>query len=72
MAIPLPVDQTRNLTLATRTPRGGGLKLLWRLRRTAKMANALSYGGALRGRMLMLADIKGASADSDQRESSQN
>ncbi len=62
MAIPLPVDQTRNITLATRTPSGmwEGVKLLWRLRRTAKTGKPiLSYGGALQGRMLMLADAKG-------------
>jgi 3-oxosteroid 1-dehydrogenase len=58
MAMPLPVDQTRNITLATRTPRGmwEGVKLLWRLRQTQKRGKPiLSYGGSLQGRMLMLA-----------------
>lgn len=62
MTIPLPVDQTRNITLATRTPRGmwEGVKLLWRLRRMAKTGKPiLSYGGALQGRMLMLTAAKG-------------
>ena len=62
MAMPLPVDQTRNITLATRTPRGmwEGLKLLRRLKQAAKTGKPiLSYGGALQGRMLMLADAKG-------------
>ena len=62
MAMPLPVDQTRNITLATRTPRGmwEGLKLLRRLKRGEKTGKPiLSYGGALQGRMLMLADAAG-------------
>lgn len=62
MAMPLPVDQTRNITLATRTPRGmwEGIKLLWRLRRGQKTGKPiLSFGGSLQGRLLMLADAKG-------------
>lgn len=62
MVLPLPADQTRNLTLATRTPRGmwEGVKLLWRLRQMARRGKpVLSYGGSLQGRMLMLADAKG-------------
>jgi len=63
MAIPLPADQTRSITLATRTPRGmwEGVKLLMRLKRAAKrgIPPHLSYGGALQGRMLMLSDAKG-------------
>lgn len=62
MAMPLPTDQTRNITLATRTPRGmwEGVKLLWRLRKAAKTGKPmLSFGGALQGRMLMLADKAG-------------
>ncbi len=62
MALPLPVDQTRNITLATRTLRGmwEGVKLLRRLRRTAKTGKPLlSYGGSLQGRMLILANAKG-------------
>lgn len=59
MVMPLPADQTRNITLATRTPRGmwEGIKLLWRFRQIAKRGKPiLSYGGSLQGRMLMLAD----------------
>ena len=60
MAMPLPVDQTRNITLATRTLAGmiQGAKLLWRFRKIAKRGGLpiLSYGGSLQGRMLMLAD----------------
>lgn len=62
MVVPLPVDQTRNITLATRTPRGmwEGVKLLWRMRKAAKRGKPiLSFGGALQGRMLMLADKAG-------------
>ncbi|MBP7335649.1 FAD-binding protein [Niveispirillum sp.] len=62
MVMPLPVDQTRNITLATRTPRGmwEGVKLLWRLRQAYKTGKPmLSFGGSLQGRMLMLADAKG-------------
>lgn len=62
MAMPLPADQVRNITLATRTPRGmwEGVKLLWRLRRTARTGKPmLSFGGSLQGRMLMLADKAG-------------
>jgi 3-oxosteroid 1-dehydrogenase len=62
MAMPLPVDQTRNITLATRTPRGmwEGVKLLWRFRQIKRRGKPiLSYGGSLQGRMLMLADAAG-------------
>lgn len=62
MAMPLPTDQARNITLATRTPRGmwEGVKLLLRLRRAAKTGKPiLSFGGALQGRLLMLADRAG-------------
>jgi len=62
MLLPLPTDQTRNIGLATRTPRGmlEGLKLLWRMRKVRKSGKpVLSFGGALQGRMLMLADKAG-------------
>ncbi|WP_044564042.1 FAD-binding protein [Azospirillum sp. B4] len=62
MVVPLPVDQTRNITLATRTLKGmwEGVKLLLRLRRMARTGKPiLSYGGALQGRMLMLSEAKG-------------
>jgi 3-oxosteroid 1-dehydrogenase len=62
MAMPLPVEQTRNITLATRTLPGmiQGARMLLRLRRGAKTGKPmLSYGGSLQGRMLMLADQKG-------------
>lgn len=62
MAMPLPADQTRNITLATRTLPGmiQGIKLLWRLRQMAKRGKPiLSYGGSLQGRLLMLADKAG-------------
>jgi len=62
MVMPLPTDQTRNIGLATRTPRGmwEGAKLMWRLwlgNRRGKPI--LSYGGSLQGRMLLLADRAG-------------
>jgi 3-oxosteroid 1-dehydrogenase len=62
LVMPLPADQTRNISLATRTARGmwEGAKLLWRIwlgNRRGKPI--LSYGGALQGRMLMLADRAG-------------
>ena len=59
MAMPVPVTRLREITLATRTPGGmwEGLKLLYRLRRAQKTGKPiLSFGGALQGRMLMLAD----------------
>lgn len=62
MAVPLPVDQTRNITLATRTLAGmiQGAKMLWRLRQMAKRGKPiLSYGGSLQGRLLMIADRMG-------------
>jgi 3-oxosteroid 1-dehydrogenase len=62
MAMPLPVEQTRNITLATRTLPGmiEGAKMLLRMRRAAKTGKPmLSYGGSLQGRMLMLAHAKG-------------
>ena len=62
MVMPLPVDQTRNITLATRTLSGmwQGIKLLWRFRQIRKRGKPiLSYGGSLQGRMLMLADAAG-------------
>ena len=62
MVLPLPVDQTRNITLATRTLAGmwQGIKLLWRFRQMKKRGKPiLSYGGSLQGRMLMLADKAG-------------
>jgi 3-oxosteroid 1-dehydrogenase len=57
MALPLPVDQARNISLATRTLRGmmTGAMLLWRVRQGEKHGKPiLSFGPALQGRMLML------------------
>jgi 3-oxosteroid 1-dehydrogenase len=62
MAMPVPADQTRNITLATRTLAGmiQGAKLLWRFRQIRRRGKPiLSYGGALQGRLLMLADRAG-------------
>jgi 3-oxosteroid 1-dehydrogenase len=62
MAMPLPADQTRNITLATRTLAGmiQGAKLLWQLRRMKQRGKPiLSYGGSLQGRLLMIADGMG-------------
>ena len=62
MAMPVPADQTRNITLATRTVAGmiQGAKLLWRFRQIRRRGKPiLSYGGALQGRLLMLADKAG-------------
>jgi 3-oxosteroid 1-dehydrogenase len=62
MAMPLPVEETRNITLATRTLPGmiQGAKMLLRMRRAARTGKPmLSYGGSLQGRMLMLAHAKG-------------
>lgn len=62
MAMPLPVEQTRNITLATRTLPGmiQGARMLLRMRKAAKTGKPmLSYGGSLQGRMLMLASEKG-------------
>jgi 3-oxosteroid 1-dehydrogenase len=68
MAMPLSVEQTRDITLATRTPAGmlAGMKVLWRLRRAAKTGKPLlSYGGSLQGRLLMLAHEKGVAIRTD-------
>jgi 3-oxosteroid 1-dehydrogenase len=68
MLMPLPVDQTRNITLATRTLAGmwQGVKLLWRFRQIAKRGKPiLSYGGSLQGRLLMLADKAGVEFRTD-------
>jgi len=62
MVMPLPTDKARDITLATRTPRGmwEGIKLLWRMRQVKKRGKpVLSFGGSLQGRMLMLADQAG-------------
>jgi len=62
LAMPLPADQTRNISLATRTPRGmwEGAKLMWRIWQGNRRGKPiLSYGGALQGRMLMLAERAG-------------
>jgi len=63
MLMPIPVDQTRNITLATRTLAGmwEGVKLLWRFRQIKSRGGKpiLSFGGSLQGRMLMLADQAG-------------
>lgn len=58
MLMPVPTDQARNIGLATRTPRGmlEGARLLWRtLLGKIRGRPLLSFGGALQGRMLMLA-----------------
>ncbi|CAN7191213.1 FAD-dependent oxidoreductase [Phenylobacterium sp. LjRoot225] len=62
MAMPLPVEHTRDITLATRTLPGmiQGAMLLWRMRKAARTGKPiLSYGGSLQGRMLMVAAEKG-------------
>src|SRR6187402_636625 len=62
MVMPLPATATASIGLATRTPRGmlEGMKLLWRMRQVKKRGKPiLSFGGALQGRMLMLADKAG-------------
>jgi 3-oxosteroid 1-dehydrogenase len=62
MVMPLPVEHTRDITLATRTPAGmlQGALMLWRMRRGRKTGKPiLSYGGSLQGRMLMAASDKG-------------
>lgn len=62
MVMPLPTDKVGIIGLATRTPRGmwEGLKLLWRMRKVQKRGKPLlSFGAALQGRMLMLADKAG-------------
>lgn len=68
MAMPLSVEQTRDITLATRTPAGmlAGMKVLWRLRRATKTGKPLlSYGGSLQGRLLMIAHAKGVAFRTD-------
>ena len=62
MVMPLPTDKAGIIGLATRTPRGmwEGVKLLfrmWLVKRRGKPM--LSFGGALQGRMLMLANKAG-------------
>jgi 3-oxosteroid 1-dehydrogenase len=62
LTMPVPVDQTRNITLAARTPRGmlEGAKFLARTKLGEMRGKpVLSYGAALQGRMLMLADRAG-------------
>lgn len=62
MVMPLPTDKAGIIGLATRTPRGmwEGLKLLFRMWLVKKRGKPiLSFGGALQGRMLMLADKAG-------------
>lgn len=62
MVMPLPTDKAGIIGLATRTPRGmlEGLKLLARMWLVKKRGKPmLSFGGALQGRMLMLADKAG-------------
>ena len=56
LMMPLPADQTRNISLATRSARGmwEGVKLMWRIRLGNRRGKPiLSYGGALQGRMLL-------------------
>ena len=62
MVMPISVEKTRDITLATRTPAGmlQGATLLWRMNKSKKSGRPiLSYGGSLQGRMLMLAAEKG-------------
>lgn len=62
MVMPLPTDQAGIIGLATRTPRGmwAGIKLLARMKLVQWRGKPiLSFGGALQGRMLMLADKAG-------------
>ena len=62
MVMPLPTDKAGIIGLATRTPRGmlEGMKLLFRMWLVKKRGKPmLSFGGALQGRMLMLADKAG-------------
>lgn len=62
MVMPLPADETRSITLATRTLPGmiAGAKLLWRFELVKRRGKPiLSYGGSLQGRMLMLAGKAG-------------
>ena len=62
MVMPLPTDKAGIIGLATRTPRGmlEGMKLLFRLWLVKRRGvPILSFGGALQGRLLMLADKAG-------------
>jgi 3-oxosteroid 1-dehydrogenase len=62
MVMPVPTDQARNIGLATRTPRGmlEGVRLIWRtMLGKLRGKPILSFGGALQGRMLMLAQGAG-------------
>lgn len=62
MVMPLPTDKVGIIGLATRTPRGmwEGLKLLMRMRKVKRRGKPiLSFGAAVQGRMLMLADKAG-------------
>lgn len=62
MVMPLPTDKAGIIGLATRTPKGmlEGMKLLFRMWLVKKRGKPiLSFGGALQGRMLMLADKAG-------------
>jgi len=62
MVMPLPTDKAGIIGLATRTPKGmwEGLKLLARMKLVQWRGKPiLSFGGALQGRMLMLADKAG-------------
>lgn len=62
MLMPVPTDQARNIGLATRTPRGmlEGARLVWRtMLGKIRGRPLLSFGGALQGRMLMLAHAAG-------------
>lgn len=68
MVMPLPTDKAGIIGLATRTPRGmwEGFKLLfrmWQVKRRGKPM--LSFGGALQGRMLMLAHKAGIDMRTD-------
>ncbi|HZU62846.1 MAG TPA: FAD-binding protein [Novosphingobium sp.] len=68
MVMPLPTDKAGVIGLATRTPAGmwEGVKLLfrmWLVKRRGKPI--LSFGGALQGRMLMLADSAGVDMRTD-------
>lgn len=62
MVMPLPTDKAGIIGLATRTPLGmlEGMKLLFRMWLVKKRGKPiLSFGGALMGRLLMMADKAG-------------
>lgn len=62
MVMPLPTDKAGIIGLATRTPRGmlEGMKLLFRMWLVKKRGKPiLSFGGALMGRLLMMAQKAG-------------